>query len=180
MEIIMLSIPIFIKKAQEHPNSYFLYMLETLIDEQVIYLSNDLESKKLWDKNPTLLKELELTLKKIQQKESWLQKLLKLFIPLNYIKKTHKKKLTVLLDQLNVNIYHLEQDIQKNKEIIKNITNTLNYLEQLKVGLSHNKFFINEIDDKIIILKGYNLTLSLKEVNLLELKKVYQIMNIKD
>ena len=180
METIMLSVQKFIKKVQEHPNSYFLYMLETLIDEEINYISNDFESKNLWDKNPTFLTELETTLKKIQQKESWVQKLLKLFIPLNPTKKVHTKKLTVLLEQLKMNIYHLDQEIQKNKKRMKSITNTLEYLEQLKIGLSDNKFFIKEIDDKIILIKGYNLTLSLKELNLLELKKVYQIINIRN
>jgi len=93
METIMLSVQKFVKKVQEHPNSYFLYMLETLIDEEINYISNDSESKKLWDKNPSLLTELETTLKKIQQKESWVQKLLKLFIPLNEHQEIHKKNL---------------------------------------------------------------------------------------
>ena len=176
----MISVQEFITKIKQHPKNYFSYMLESLIDEQISYLYADLDSETLWGKNPTLLTEIEANLKKINIKNSWFTKIFTMFSPIKKEDEIYKKKLRILLDDLKVEIYNLKQKIQDNKDALHSISLTLNYLQKLKNELSPNRFFIKEIDDKIILLEGYNLTLSFKEVNLLELQKVYQLMNIKD
>jgi hypothetical protein len=177
----MLSIEKFIEKVHINPKSYFLYTLENMIDEQISYVYNKLENKDLWETNPTLFTELKETLHKINKKSNWFTNFFSMFIPMEDHKFAQKKQLLALLDTINMDINSIQISIHENHKAIESISKMLNYLKKLKDNfiLDDNEFFIKEIDDKIILLKGYNLTLSFKEVNLLELKKVYQTYKTK-
>jgi len=158
----VLTIDTFIEKSLKHPKSYFRYLLESIIDEQITDIRDELKSPLMGEFNPELLvEEINFTSKENQQ-----------------------KKLKVLFDQLNTERYRVKKEIQKNQESLIELLKIIDYLEQLKVKffilyksnkLIKIKFFINEIDDKMILLKNYSIALSFKGVNLLEIERIYRI-----
>jgi hypothetical protein len=181
----MLSINEFIDKVEEHPLSFFRYSLESIIDEHISMVRDSLSHRFLWELNTTLIIDIQKTVKNIHKKRNVLLKLLSFFLPLDNHKEQEKKNLRILLDSINTDKYHLKIEIEKNKKALLSISQSLEYLERLKDKFLsrqennefyENKFFIKEIDDKIVLIEGYKLSLSFRKVGFLELKKVYEII----
>lgn len=179
----MLTVQEFVHKTKKNSTDYFHYMLEILIDNQITYVRE--EDSLFKDIDPHLFYELEKNIKKIKTKQSFFMRFLSMLIPIEDNKKTQRKQLTILFDKVNLNIYKLNQALSQNKKVTTSLSNTLDYLQVLKneflkdTHLSKDTFYVKEIDAKIFLLKGFTLTLGFQEVNLLELKKVYQTLTTK-
>ncbi|CAA6825754.1 MAG: Unknown protein [uncultured Sulfurovum sp.] len=183
----MLTVEQFIEKIHKNPQSYFFYTLESIIDSKIVYIKNNLDDKTLININSTLFLEIQETLEVLNKMPTWWHKLLSIFIPLDKHQAHQQKKLNILVDTLNKEIYKINTSIDKNNKALDTINEILSYLINLKEKLATtpnleqltiNNFLIKEIDDKIILLEGYNVTLSFKKINLLEVKKIYHNVKI--
>ena len=172
----MLSVDEFINKVEKHPLSFFRYSLESIIDEYISTVRDSLNHKFLWELDSTLMSDIQTIVKNMHKRRNPLWTLLSFFLPLDDKEEQNKKKLHVLLDNMNTDKYRLTMELEKNKEALESVSKSLEYLKLLKNKLDDNKFLIKEIDDKIVLIEGYELSLSLRKINFLELKKIYEII----
>ncbi|SFV63388.1 hypothetical protein MNB_SV-12-376 [hydrothermal vent metagenome] len=178
----------FINKSLSMPTSFFIYSLESIIDEQISDVRKLLREESLTRVEPELMDEIASTIKQINRKEDWFSRFFYSILGIERDVGAHKRRLKSLLDLLDSDANQLKIDIKKNRESSKRVVEILDYLQELKEkllilnknnNLIKNKIFIKEIEGKIQILKDYSIALSLREVNLLEIEKIYQIIKIK-
>ena len=172
----MLTVDEFITKVETHPLSFFRYSLESIIDEYISTVRDSLSHKFLWELDSTVMSDIQKTVKNIHKRRNPLWTLLSFFLPLDDTKEQNKKKLHVLLDNIHTDKYRLTMELKKNKEALERVSTSLEYLQLLKNKLDDNTFLIKEIDDKIVLIEGYELALSLRKINFLELKKIYEMI----
>jgi hypothetical protein len=177
----------FINKALSLPTSFFSYSLESLIDTEISDVK-ELLKEDLVRVEPELTDEIGTLIDKITQKE---HRVIEFFYNILGIEKDidgYRRRLKYLFDFLQTKVNRLEIDINDTINSSKKVKKTLKYLEELKRKLLDlykinklikNKIFIKEIEGKILLLENYNIALSLREVNLLEMKKIYKIIEIK-
>ncbi|NEW60506.1 hypothetical protein GSY74_04350 [Sulfurovum sp. bin170] len=177
----------FINKSLSMPTDYFIYSLESIIDEQISDVRELLRVESLTRVEPELMDEIASTIKQINKKVGWFSKFFHNIFGIERDIETPKRRLKALLDLLHSDTNRLAIDIKKSRDNDKKVIKILDYLQELKSklliidknnNLNKNKIFIKEIEGKIQLLKGYSIALSLREVNLLEIEKIYKIIKI--
>jgi len=163
----------FLAKADSLPTSFFIYWLESIIDEQIKDVSIWLKEEELTKIEPDFIEEISKTIKQIETKQSRLSRFFYNIFGIEQDKELSKKKLKAEIETLHIEINRLNKDIKQNYKNQQKIDNTLEYLRELKKNIL-NKIFIKEIENKIELLEGYALSLSLKKNNLLEMKEIYK------
>ncbi|MEA3490511.1 MAG: hypothetical protein U9R27_01280 [Campylobacterota bacterium] len=163
-----------IKKSLENPN-YLTYWLEAMIDEQISDVKNALNEPFLGINNPHIIQELQDILKDIHSQPHWLKPVFENVFGIE-TKTYSKKKLSILLDQVETDSYKMDREYERIKINRQKIAKLLEDLAQLHLEFSSSQnhdFFLNEIDDKIAFLESYNITLLFNEKSLLEIKTLY-------
>ncbi len=167
-----------IEKSFDNPN-YLDYWLNALIDEQISEVKALLKEPILSENNFSLIQEIQETIP--NKNIHWLDKIWNTFFH-SQKEKELEKKYFILEDKLHSAIYKLEIEYKKNHLASIRVTQILEKLEQLHKRFATYKnsdFFLNQIDDKIAIIKTYHLTLALREKNLLESTILYNNIKIK-
>ena len=176
------SIDKFITKSLSMPTSFFVYSLESIIDEQISDVRESLQNESLLRVESDLMAEIESTLKNIYQKPNIFTQFFYNILGLDRDIEGYKRKLKYLLDKLRTDASRVDIDMRENRDHIQKIEEILDYLKELKEKIlikDKNKLLIKEIKDKIQLLEKYNIALSLREINLLEIKKIYKKIEIK-
>ena len=176
------SIDKFITKSLSMPTSFFVYSLESIIDEQISDVRESLQNESLLRVESDLMAEIESTLKNIYQKPNIFTQFFYNILGLDRDIEGYKRRLKYLLDELQTDSNRVDIDIRENRDHIQKIEEILDYLKELKEKIlikDKNKLLIKEIKDKIQLLEKYSIALSLREINLLEIKKIYKKIEIK-
>jgi hypothetical protein len=178
----------FIKKAFSLPTSFFIYSLESIVDEEIFDVRELLREEDLLRIEPELIDEIVLLISKIAKGENWFKKFFYNLFGIEVDVNSYRRRLKYLFDLLYSDANRLREDIENSKDSSRKVEKILNYLQELNIKLlktdKNNKLnkkiiFIKEIEGKIRLLENYTIALSLREVNLLEMKKIYKIMELK-
>jgi len=171
----------FAKKSIIYGIDYFLYSLNSLIDDKIKIVKQDLDNS-INDFNLELIEDIATRLTKLRKKESSFIKFISTVIGIDANSSRQKDRLRVLLDTLDIEFNKLEKSIKENSKEIEDLNIVVDELRELKsrfIYLSREQnvkrlnFYLNEIDEKVKILEAYIYTLLLKEVNLLKQKEIY-------
>lgn len=150
----VLDIDTFVERALTHPSSYFFYLLESLIEQPVQKIREELKKSTDVEKS-----ELEA------------------FLKLNW---DSTQERLVWRDNVQTSLNRLTQEMKRIEKELKNMNNILNFLTRLRIKfLSRKEQFSKEIDAKITLLGGYELSLQLQLTNLIEQKKLYNLLLLK-
>lgn len=172
-----MDIDTFVEKSLKSPPSYFRYLLESIVDSFVQKVRDHLKQVDILEEENSAIEETAKVLADLRKPDTTLwADLLGIELPgSNRYKQLSiiQDKLQTILNRLNIEINTLEKDIEK-------INQVLDYLVNLKVKFeTHKKHYSNEIDDKIVLLEGYELSLKLRYTALLERKKIYNLLLLK-
>jgi hypothetical protein len=171
----LLDVDTFVTKSLNQPSTYFYYQLESLIDLPIQEVKTYLKEEDPFEQENALFQEASSLMKKLENNKIGLFE--KLFGFESEQKKAHKQ-LLILQDDLQTTMTQLKQAHQKINESSNNIKNILNFLYRLKNKVNKREHS-NEIDAKIVLLEGYELSLHLKLTNLLEKRKLYNLLLLK-
>lgn len=176
----MLNIERLIQKSVDNPK-YLSYWLESFINEKISDVRSSLQEPMIWENNLYIIEDIKSLLKNYNKKQNIIKSL---FYSIFAIEETNniEKQLKILFDKLNTDRYKIETKYKTIKEEKKKISNMLNTLKILRIEFTkyqNNDFYLNEIDDKMILIKNYYTALLLKEKNLLEIKRLYNIIKTK-
>jgi len=171
----------FTKKTLLYGIDYFLYTLNSIIDEQIAIVKSELENS-ISRVDIELIEEITTLLNSLKGKKYKFKNALYGIIGIEANNLQKRKKLKALLDKIDTDLNILELDIEQNRALIGNLEELIAELKELKnrfINLSKKEniekldFYISEIDAKVKILDGFSYTLMLKSINLLKIKQIY-------
>lgn len=164
-----------INKSLENPK-YLSYWLNTLIEEHISEVKASLKEPMVWERNPYLIQDIKATLHHIHSKPHWLKQLFYTLFNIE-TKQNFYKKLSILLDQIHTDKHIIENEYKDNQKNHQKVSKILESLKILYIEFEKEKstsFCLNEINDKISLIKTYHITLLLREKNLLEIQILYK------